>query len=73
MYIFTNIYIFYVYDILVLYILLINNFIDQIIFYWSTLINYLSKHIDLLIKHLFNLIDKLNCQLIGCRVISRAL
>ena len=42
----TNIYKPFVCDHLGLYISLVNNFIDQITPYWSTLINYPHPHID---------------------------
>ena len=42
----TNIHRPYVCDPLGLYILLVNNYIEPITPYWSTLINYLYHHID---------------------------
>ena len=42
----TNIHRPYVCDPLGLYISLVNNYIDQITLYWSTLINYPHPHID---------------------------
>ena len=44
--IFTNIHRPYVCDPLVLYISLVNNSIDPITPYWSTLINFLRERID---------------------------
>ena len=67
MFISTNIYRLYVYDPLSSYISLVNNSIDQITPYWSTLINYPHQHIDELIKDRFNLVDKLSCQPIRCQ------
>ena len=43
------------------YISLVNNSIDQITPFWSTLINYPYPHIDLLIKDRFNPIDRSSC------------
>ena len=42
----TNIYKPYVCDPLGPYISLVNNYIDQVTPYWSTLINYLHPYID---------------------------
>ena len=57
----------YVCDLLGQYISLVNNSIDQITSYWSTLINYQHQHMDELINHKFKPIDKLSCQLIRCQ------
>ena len=55
------------------YISLVNNFIDPITPYCSTLIYYLHQHIDLLIKDQLNLIDRLSCQPIECHATSYTL
>ena len=55
------------------YILLINNSIDQITPYWSTLTNYTYQHIDYLIKDRCNPIDRLSYQLVGCQATPRTL
>ena len=69
----TNIHRPYVCDPLGPYISLINNSIDQITSYWSTFINYSHQHIDELIKDLFNPINRLSCQPVGCQAIPRTL
>ena len=71
MYVSTNIHRPYVCDPLGPYISLVNNSIDQITPYWSTLINYLHRHIDSLIKNRFNPIDRLSWQPIGCQATPR--
>ena len=55
------------------YILLVNNSIEKITPYLSTLINYPHPHIDLLIKDRFNPIDRLSCQPVGCQATRRTL
>ena len=63
----TNIHRPYVCDPLGPYISLVNNSIDQITPYLSTLIKYPHPHIDYLINDRFNPIDKLSCQPVGCQ------
>ena len=53
----TNI---YVCDPLAPYISLVNNSIDQMTSYWSTLISYPHQYIDELINDQFNSMDKLS-------------
>ena len=67
----TNIHRLYVCDPLGPYISLVNNSIDQITPYWSTIINYPYPHIDLLIEDRFNLIDRLSCQPVRCQATPR--
>ena len=62
----TNIHKPYVCNPLGPYISLVNNSIDQITPYWSTLINYPHLHINSLIKDRFSPIDRLSCQPVGC-------
>ena len=69
----TNIHRPYVCDHLGPYISLVNNSIDQIKPYWSTLINYPHQHIDYLINDRFMPIYKLSCQHVVCQTIPRAL
>ena len=69
----TNIHRPYIYDVLGLYISLVNNSVDQIILYWSTSIKYPNQYINQLIKNQFNPIDKCSCQPVGCQVILRTL
>ena len=63
----------YVCDPLGPYISLVNNSIDLMKFYWSTLINYPYQYIDSLIKDRFNPIDSLSFQLVGCQATPRTL
>ena len=69
----TNIYRPYVCDPVGSYISLVNNSIDQITHYWSTLINYPYPHIDYLIKDRFIAIDRLSFQLVVCQATPRTL
>ena len=63
----TNIHRPYVCDPIGPYISLVNNSINQITPYWSTLINYQHSQIDQLIKYWFNRINRLSCQPVGCQ------
>ena len=63
----TNIYRPYMCDPLNLYISLVNNSIDQITPYCSTLIYYPHPLIDLLINDQFNPINRLSCQPVVCQ------
>ena len=69
----TNIHKPYVCDPLGPYVSIVNNSINQITPYWSTLINYPHSHIDYLIKDRFNPIDRLSCQPVGCQATPRTL